>query len=190
MKIADCTHLAIGDRKRKSTEYLMVHRGLWREGADEWRKYDIEPNARGVAKFYGLDLREDHKPPMSPPVTFTVAPSGMVEQLYLLSAQTVHAGELNDSALGIAVIGDPRHEPMPNEQWSGLVDIVAVLWRKYPDATLIGHTEAHEMGLRVTSTPGKICPGRFCDMHELAADATNINQDLVARDLYAAGVRL
>lgn len=72
---------------------------------------------------------------------------------------TPHAYMINRIAIGIAVIGDFRIEPIPYECMLSCAAIIANIWQTYPKATVHGHTEIG----KTSRHKGKKCPGQYFD---------------------------
>jgi hypothetical protein len=160
MIVHDVTHLTL-DRPKKvrgHTDFVVWHRTLWCDDSLNWVKHGVCPDARGVTRFYGLDLTSGGKPPMPPPYHLCVGPTGVVEQVWPLDLIAPHARSANKSSVGVGVIWDPTERPIPDAQMRACVELAAALVNQYPAASLVGHIDPR-LPLHTTDDNNKVCPG-------------------------------
>ena len=154
--------------ERQSTDYIFLHRVLWPQGAKEWDTHNLEHDARSVAEYYRLYTPQTvgNKAPWCP-YHFVIGFEGDIEQCYPKGKKAKHAANLNNSSLGIALLGDFRLEPPTEDQMDSLHELLNFLAGPcgcYYEARIVGHT----MGLtEATGDRDKICPGSLLDLSKL-----------------------
>lgn len=100
------------------------------------------------------------------PYTFVLCTNGVWEQALALGDIGPHAMRYNAEGVGLAIIGDFRHQIPTAVQWVALVEFCVMLvgWRGQPvERCLFGHDELPG----ASSDPNKECPGKHIDMNEL-----------------------
>lgn len=100
------------------------------------------------------------------PYSFVLCKNGVWEQALQLGDVGPHAMRYNADGVGLAVIGDFRHQTPTAVQWIALVEFCTMLvgWMGVPvEQCLFGHDELEG----ATKDPNKECPGKLIDMNEL-----------------------
>ena len=121
------------------------------------------------------------------PYSFVLTKSGVWEQALALGDVGPHAMRYNAEGVGLAVIGDFRHETPTAVQWIALVEFCCQLvnWIGLPvNECLFGHDELPG----ASKDQEKECPGRYIDMRELRSEVNLTRLSLAVHSLKGAGV--
>lgn len=130
-----------------------------------------------VAKYTGGEI----------PYTFIIEEDGTIKQCLPIDDVGQHARRWNTIALGIAVIGDFRHEDPTPSQWVSLVDLLVALceaWAVDPTEAVRGHSELKGGSI----DPEKRCPGGRLDMVRLRDEVASLIKEIGRRRLSDAGL--
>jgi len=93
-----------------------------------------------------------------------VRANGVVEEGRPVSLQGAHCLGLNNQSIGICLTGNFSATPPPADQLSGLINLIKTLKMLYPDADVIGHSEAVLVSGDASPTE---CPGDAFSMNKL-----------------------
>jgi hypothetical protein len=140
---------------------VIVHRtGMGADAAAVSRAFQSHPEA-GAATGYQM------------PYTIVIRRDGVAEQALRIGDAGPHARAWNLTGIGVAVVGDPRHEPLPPVQYTSLVAVCATLAGWLGGAvTVRGHDELR----RASGDPQKQCPGEYLPMQRLREDVSRAAQ--------------
>jgi len=135
--------------------YVIVHRSGMGETAPAIAAAFQSSEGPGSATGYQM------------PYHIVIGRYGSIEQALRLTDHAPHALAWSVSGIAIAVVGDPRIEPLTRLQYESLVKVCAVLSSWLGGASVVrGHDELKD-GSR---DPNRECPGRYLDMTALRAD--------------------
>lgn len=114
---------------------------------------------------------------------------GTIWQCLPLSETARHAKRWNQTAIGVAVIADPRVRPCTPNQMNSLIDLLSLLSlciRQKPADCVVGHTELPGS----SNDPNKECPGPLLPMDMLRKDVADSRADMALQLALMAGMVL
>lgn len=82
-----------------------------------------------------------------------VEPGGEITQTIPLGLISPHCAPYNSESIGVACVGDFRHQDPTHAQWIAARDVCLDLLTQYPDLTVVGHSEIGD------KPQGEECPG-------------------------------
>jgi len=196
MKVIDITK-QVDDGKKRQRDFdainrLVVHRvgrilnssgevvsSLGRTAEEICEAFLHDP---AVAKYTGAEIA----------YTFIIEEGGTIKQCLPIDEVGAHARRWNEPGIGIALVGDFRHEHPSEPQYNAMIDLLAELaraWAMDPRRDISGHTELPNS----TSSPGKTCPGSMISfdssgMDGVRAEVVRIMKDTARLQLLEAGV--
>lgn len=145
-------------------------------------------------RFRDRDLGTGGKPPYH----FLVRQGGTIEQLLPLSLRGAHAVGYNNMSVGVAVVGDFRHQEPQVAQLTSLEALCAAMVPvKRNGLLIVGHTQVPGSSHDET----KICPGAYLNIPALVLKVRNrlqeqqpgwraFSQDEARRHLVTKGIRV
>lgn len=154
-RIAQCAdgHERAVDPKRRSA--VVVHRTGMGSTAEEVSKGFQRAGPAGDATGHHM------------PYTIVIGKHGQVEQALHISDYGPHALAWSMPGIGVAVVGDPRVEPLPRLQYEALIEVCSTLAGWLGGASVVwGHDELRD----ATRDPLRECPGRYLDMGQVRRD--------------------
>lgn len=162
--------------------WLMFHRVGWADPR-EWESRGFTIDAAGVRKFYETNPEAAKATGGKMPYTFTIDPSGVIEQSWPLGETAWHARRFSIEAIGVALLGDFRIQPpTENALWSA-AELTALLTTFWTQLDPVGHSE-----IQGAVAPGKVCPGHLLDMDRLRQLAVDIRKATTGHRMMEAGI--
>ena len=124
----------------------------------------------------------------SNPYSIIIGKLGQRWQCLPLSDVGHHARRWSYLTIGVAVIGDPRHEPLTPEQHWALVDTCVILAGMPGSSSRV--IRGHDERKGASRDPRKECPGRLLDLAELRREVELLLLDDWRRRAHEAGLVL
>jgi hypothetical protein len=109
------------------------------------------------------------------PYPIIIEREGHITQTMPLNRISPHARSHNPTTIGVALVGDFRHQNVPLAQYESLISVCVNLLShlQLGSSNIHGHDELSA----ASHDPDKICPGKYLDMNQLRAHVdTNLQQ--------------